>query len=352
VNRLKEGDFINASLKDLRDTIQDIIGVKNADAIDIVPNFIDICLSDYCPKYNNCFKQTNNSTLNYTQIKSVLIRSIFNKLYPNANSSGKIEEYIKLFYREIQICAFCVFNMSRERANNPPPVPYIDINSIKTFYYLHSDVIYDDATIYNFKHPTVESQNEIQYPTKPDKKYVLNIRNTFYTECLKLINIIDNKYNGYNTITIDGKPELDNGRSTMISTIQKDAKYKSFKNFVNNQLKQFVAEINDPSRNTRKSIFENKDVENTPVIDINKNAYDEIFTNFIEMIDNTNAISSVGTLEFMDQITKFNQTNILCTLDNTDPTKYGVTEIMTAYILQEDAKNSLKTTRYRNLSTN
>lgn len=322
-NRLKEGNFINASLQDLRSTLQDVISVKNSDAIDNVPNFVDICIADYCPKNNNCFK-TTNTTGSFKEIKSVLIRAIFNKIYPNANKDPQysIEDYIKLFYKELQICAFCVFNMSREKANNPPPVPYIDINAIKKYYYSHTDIIYDDLTTYKFEYPGIET-NSYPIPYKPDPQYILNIRKSFYKECLNIVHIIDNKYNN-------------DGRKTMIGTIQQDKIYQRFKDFVNGKLRKFIEDITSDEFKikSRTNILEKKTEENTVVIKISKSEYTSIFQDFIEMIDNSNAISSIGTLEFMDQITKFNQTNVLCTLDNQDPTKYGMTEILDAIVLQ------------------
>jgi hypothetical protein len=124
----------------------------------------------------------------------------------------------------------------------------------------------------------------------------------------------------------------------MIGTIQQDQKYINFKNFVNTKLRKFIEEITSDNIKIRKSILDKKTEENTTVIEIGKSEYNSIFVEFIEMIDNSNAISSIGTLEFMDQIAKFNQTNVLCTLDDKDPTKYGMTEILNSINLLHQAK--------------
>ena len=39
------------------------------------------------------------------------------------------------------------------------------------------------------------------------------------------------------------------------------------------------------------------------------------FNKLIECIDNNNAISAIGTLEFLDQISKYHTTNTICFLD-------------------------------------
>ena len=46
------------------------------------------------------------------------------------------------------------------------------------------------------------------------------------------------------------------------------------------------------------------------------NRYKQETKNYIEYIDKYNAITSIGTLEFVDKISKFNLTNIICNIEN------------------------------------
>ena len=42
----------------------------------------------------------------------------------------------------------------------------------------------------------------------------------------------------------------------------------------------------------------------------------QTLTQFINSIDNTNAVSTMGTLEFVDKISKFYTTDIICAVDD------------------------------------
>ena len=63
----------------------------------------------------------------------------------------------------------------------------------------------------------------------------------------------------------------------------------------------------------------------TNIDDRNTIDFKENVTNFINMINTSNAASAIGTLEFMDQISKYNTTSLICkkNVDDIDLEKYN-----------------------------
>ena len=239
-NRVFEGEFINKSLQDIRNTIKDIITVKSEGIVFNSPDYIDICLKQYCPTHTDCFK-TPSLKEKYDNIDSVLIRSIYEYL-----KKDQEKEYtVKDFYKDILVSVFCVFNISRE-ANNPPSVPYIDINLLK----IHM-AIYEKTKEESVKNETME----------------------------KIKSELDRLYY-----------KLNHGKKVQ----------------------------DDTTTYTDETTFEQNQVS----VILNSDEYNKIYTKtnyeisnlkkFIETIDNNNAISAIGTLEFLDQIAKYNTANTIC----------------------------------------
>ena len=64
---------------------------------------------------------------------------------------------------------------------------------------------------------------------------------------------------------------------------------------------------------------------------------------FIDFIDNVNATSTIGTLEFMDKMAKYNQDNTLCKLpSNADPLKYNMVDLHNTVRMQNEADKQEK----------
>ena len=132
-HRRTEGYFINDSLKQIRGVIRDLLYEKNKDALGVVPNYIDICFDKYCPTHENCFAFDNKiSTPTNDKIDSVIFQQIY-KYLKGDNTNYSISQ----MYKDILVGVFCVINISK-KANNPPPVPYVDINDLKRLVYFHS----------------------------------------------------------------------------------------------------------------------------------------------------------------------------------------------------------------------
>lgn len=111
--RKGEGKMINESLKDVNDVIKMILKEKNKDAVDISPEFIEKCLPLYC-KGDRCFSLEERGD----KIASI----IFDNIKSEFNNTPNYKDL-----KELIIGIFCVFNISIG-ANNPPPIPFVDIN--------------------------------------------------------------------------------------------------------------------------------------------------------------------------------------------------------------------------------
>lgn len=129
--RRDEGNMINESLKDVNNVIKLILKEKNKDSVDISPEFIDNCLPMYCKK-DNCFSLGGNN------------ENVGSIIFDNIKSEFEIRNYKDL--NELIIGIFCVFNVSLN-ANNPPPIPYIDINDLLQTINNFGDVTIDDFKI-------------------------------------------------------------------------------------------------------------------------------------------------------------------------------------------------------------
>ena len=188
-NRRTEGYFINDSLKQIRNVIREMMYVKNEDAIEIMPNYIDICFDQYCPNHENCFSSSLHDNNKLEDPKSVVFDSIYKYLDSNQYLHAKddIQDDISLdkddnvfhdteysdeekkqrmMYKDLLLCVFCVFNISK-RANNPPPVPYIDINKLKKMLYF-GNIFEEDKTAF-----AVEAHKLIQL-VKNKYKYTID----------------------------------------------------------------------------------------------------------------------------------------------------------------------------------
>ena len=141
--RVAEGRFINTSLDTMRTLIKDILMKKHEQrgALYFSPNFIDECLVSYCPSGVNCFKTSvsmppaTRPSFNMIEAVGEGIISAKNKKEPTKDT--KMGELSRI-YNDLALCVFGVFNVSR-LADNPPPVPYIDINNLKRLFYDSGD---------------------------------------------------------------------------------------------------------------------------------------------------------------------------------------------------------------------
>jgi hypothetical protein len=274
-NRVVEGNFINDSLFEVRNTIKTILYQKNKGK-KISPNFIDICFEQYCPSHKYCFtnkfdydkallEEMKSSEENPAGNEEEIEQGnsvIFNEIYEKLNSSGKYMTITEM-YKEIIVSVFCVFNISRS-ANNPPPIPYIDINKIKYLFYNKMDVVGQFLK---------------------DKTIITAIK----TELKAVIRKITDTYK-------DKVSDLKN-------IIFKQAPPTFYEKTIIYGIELFKQNIEGTGNQKIKPLQY-------------KNVYGPLLKEFIAMIDKSNAISAIGTLEFLDQLAKFNGITNICRKDD------------------------------------
>jgi len=300
-----EGLFINDSLVKIRETIREILLTKMEGVIYPSPDFIDICLDTYCPAHKECFQlpkqnKAAGATTN-EKIPSIIFEHIKDYLANQSSqgAEGGDEDVVKSykskkdFYKNIIVAVFCVFNISRI-ANNPPPVPYIDINNLKHLFYYGKDL--DD------------------------------IREQITKEFIKTVKIISH----YSKTFIDG-PSMNELDGVIKPVFEK----------IDNEYIKIVGDgaVIQPRFMT---FDEYKDI----VYDTNKQKFSfdkdsRELESFINAVDKNNAASAVGTLEFLDQIAKFNTTKTICFGKKTFP-------YLSIDKIEEYKKNSIEL--YKNTS--
>jgi len=164
-HRVIEGSFINTSLQQLTDDFLNIINHKNKDNVYYVPNFAKECLQSYCSdSYSFSIKADDDKN---SKPKSIMIQKISEYL-----KNG--EDYQK-FYNDLEIYVFCFFNWSRS-ANNPPPVPYVDINNLKKMLYLSDSESFDIVNFNDILRERIDKATEIAGKNAATDNVVLELR--------------------------------------------------------------------------------------------------------------------------------------------------------------------------------
>jgi hypothetical protein len=131
--RVGEGEYINRTLTELRDNIDEIMTVKNKNVLYYSPDYVVECFDKYCPVVGKCF--TPPTTEHPRENSSKIIEWMFNRVYTMATSY----ENRQTFYADIMVCIFCTFNLSRN-SNNPPAIHYIDHHKLKNLFALQNIV--------------------------------------------------------------------------------------------------------------------------------------------------------------------------------------------------------------------
>lgn len=124
--RRQEGVFINNSLSDIRELIKDIMFEKNKDSINISPLFHKPCLPAYCER-SDCFSLSEQKKTVKSLVFDVIVKELATDRYTNVQRNLVSPASV---LQDLVIGVFVVINLS-SMANNPPPVPYIDTNSVR-----------------------------------------------------------------------------------------------------------------------------------------------------------------------------------------------------------------------------
>jgi hypothetical protein len=181
-NRVTEGKFINNSLADMRNMIRYVLQQKNKNMLDIVPNYINICLDKYCPNHKNCFSFETNEKDSEEQPVSIIFKQIelYFTNYARTKYKSNKEFNSEELYNDLILSVFCVLNISKN-ANDPPKVPYIDINELKRIVYNYD--------IFMSEKDTIRGES-----AKKKKQMIKTNRTLLYSYASYLLNQIDSHY--------------------------------------------------------------------------------------------------------------------------------------------------------------
>lgn len=180
--RRNEGFMINETLEHMRGVIKENIMERAKSSICLVPPFDNNCLPYYC-NTGMCFPKGKSgrkaSSVIYDTIKKLI---------------GGDERA-----KNLMICTFLVFNIS-PMANNPPPVPYIDINDLKMAYYAYNNDV-SDTTLAKMKEQVEKVINKINGPLK-DKTVTIS-NTTSYKQVSDRIKDLNNPKRTMSDFTVN-----------------------------------------------------------------------------------------------------------------------------------------------------
>jgi hypothetical protein len=259
--RVSEGEFINQTLSDLRNTINDITRIKNSKTIYYSPAYHSECLDDLCPSSGSCFTFQKKVKASKTSFIMQWIYNIYKTSPGSLDVSKNKGEPLadRDFCEKLTIGLFCVLDISIT-ANNPPPVPYIDINDMKKLWNNMK------ITNYNIK------SDEIQKDFDKMSKLATTLKESL------------------------GKYEIHVIESNMLDDEQ-----------VTND--QVTYKLTNVEKYIDKLLGAPKFTYISGSISID---YKKSVETFIEQIDKHNSVTAIGTLEYLDSFSKLYLTNTLC----------------------------------------
>ena len=300
INRTYEGIFINRSLQSMRSTMTNVLKAKSKDSKPI-PNFNSKCMSYYKnPVTYDMFENETEDNRNsdpehdkFNTIHQILSATkkgnVFDNLqkYTDENISNNLKD-------DLIYCLCLVLNNSYsdhegEKLNNPPKIPYIDLRN-------------GYIELERFTKITQASMNNTNYY----KQIIFKGKAEVGETTIHLAPNIKEKFEDYK---YSFEPKLNN---------------EIFKAIQNNILASYPVAVE------KKNILEYnlKDIKNKfeTLIPINeslsKNPSSEaIITaikNYLYEIEQMNATSVIGTLDFADQISKYNLKFNSCSIVEND----------------------------------
>ena len=248
-SRIAEGKYINSSLMRMTESIDTILRNKNKDALSPIPNFIDFCYDNYSfddSLYYGNIKGGDTQTNNDEDIMGIVEKFL----------TGIPNKQPKMTLSDLTICVFCLLNISRG-ANDPPPIPYLDINNLKNLFYRFNDINNTD-----------------------EKNKIIKEIDYIKSRIIKSEKNID---------------DLELYKNYSVKLKELDAKMGTITNYAQKNIYQLTGDL------TETSSF---------------NDFKKTIELFIDAINKSNAASAVGTLEFFDRFAKMNYSRAICKIDD------------------------------------
>lgn len=323
--RTREGMFINNSLKDTRNVIAALIVKQSQErkTIRVIPPFFDTCMYMQCwPLSDICY---NSYEVQAKAQDSAMFRAIQAQFESDKS---------KTLVSSLKIAIFSVLNLSRD-ANNPPPTPYIDIDDIK----LEMDRISANKTIKNVK---VSARYE-EVLRQECPKLGLSINTLSPPELLILLKQLlqQEPIREFDSSKLD--TEFEDACLTRAEAYSRHEKQSAAaiahaagcivveRKFLN--IAQKFHQFDEPNINTAQLDILLKTVVgftskigtdlvnkiNYLVTDLKQQFEYNKASDLVTLIDNYNATSAVGTLEFTDRMAKYAMTDKTCRISDTSP---------------------------------
>ena len=279
----------------MRKMIIESVSERRKGILKFTPNYVDACLSDYCPSLNNCFEVSSAQTKSAkTNIDSVIFQHIWDHMKIGKPSYSRDD-----LLKQIVITVFGVFNASHN-ANDPPPIPYYNLNEFR------KQVLYSSE--YNAK-----LANDISMSLYGFMCHVCGIQ-----PCTLDPQKLDNAKTPeeFSNILINCNNTTDN----MINLYDTEVLFDFYKAAMN------VKKL----KSTQPNIAQTIEVSTLRTTGIK----------FIQMVENVNAISAVGTLEYIDKTAKLNTTENICQIRSYEQNQFNpfVSEMKTLDIVTIDRK--------------
>jgi hypothetical protein len=276
--RSNEGKHINASVFKTCNEIIDIVNYKNKGSAYNSPDYIQQCITSYCMREPfTCLATSNVANLKpYSQIMDS--RGVFNKMYSciygnSSTGNSSTNQTMPSFYNDITLCIMCVFNITKD--DKVPKNFYLDIYDLKREY---MDYVY-----------TLNSY--IKYDELPSESKTVQVNAIAETIVEKL------------KLSVEGIVQKTKEFNEMAKTYAKD---------VTGKLANYYTTLD----NIANLLTTNATRENFE-------KFKNIVNEFIQQIDINNNSTPIGTITFIDELSKYNQTNINCRLGNTDIENLG-----------------------------
>jgi hypothetical protein len=255
--RRTEGYMINTSLSSVRKMFSRLLKERTKTNLLINPPHFEECDDQYINRLGELFKFANDNTS-----KEDIIGVIFKTIKDELNGNKEGEDHNSTM-NQLIISVFCVLNVSRN-ANNPPPVPYINLNELRQNY--------KDA--YRLYALGVGNNENFQYTPTTTPETLNDKCNTLLINAYKMCYF----YKLFNS-----------------------NEYISYYYGENKEITTVLEDILKPTTQTAYNIFF------------------DIIEGFITFIDNNNQVSAIGTLEFVDRLSKLNTVDTLCRFEPSQP---------------------------------
>lgn len=322
IKRTYEGVFINRSLQSMRSTMTDVLKAK-AQGSTLIPNFNSKCINYYTnPLTDEMFgPKTDEDTTNGNKDDKF---NTIHEILANAKSPDKTISIRDKLKGDLIYCVCLVLNNSYkdhqgDKVNNPPKIPYIDL----TEGYIELE---------RYRKRTFVADNEDDdsyYKQIIFKGYGLNVKETN-------LNPDMDKIDKEQLLT----PELKKNITSIIgydynTFINKNLQIEIFNNIHKNTVFCYSAAIK--KQTIASSKLDDIMTKYKTLIDFVKHGDKprevmiKAINDYLNEIEVMNATSVIGTLDFADQISKYNlkfnacsvvQNNISYNSELTDKTLY------------------------------